>query len=125
MDQRFLWVMKRAERVVKLQSSEVQQALEFQECFGNSAVQLKHANSDRALPPRPCGLPRGDSRSRVLITTLSLFDPTDCMAVRPPGKRDNSCTPMVMARGPDVTYDTWSRPGKLSRGLFRFLPAAV
>lgn len=59
----------------------------------------------------------------VLITPRPLFDPTDSMAVPPPGKWANSCMLMVMAHGPDVTADTWSG-GKLS-GAFGFLSSHV
>lgn len=63
-------------------------------------------------PPSPVACPWGIGGG-VLITTLSLFDPTDSMAVRPPGKTANSCMLIVKAQGPDVTTDTWRRAGKL------------
>lgn len=71
----------------------------------------------------PYGLPRGGGGSEVLITTLSLFDPTDSMAVRPPGKQGNSCVLMVMAQGPDVTTNIWSR--ETIWDLFKVIPTAM
>lgn len=86
---------------------------QVQGVFGKFSFGAETCNRDQSLPPA-CGLPKGDGGSGVLITTLSLFDPTDSMAIRPLGTRGNSCTLMVMAHGPDVTTDTWCRPGKLS-----------
>lgn len=78
---------------------------QVQGVFEKFSVGAETCNRDQSLPPA-CGLPRGDGGSGVLITTLSLFDPTDSMAIRPLGKQGNSCTLMVMAHGPDVTTDT-------------------
>lgn len=57
----------------------------------------------RPSPLNPVACPGGDVGSGVLITALSLFDPTGSTAVRPPGAA--SCTLMVMADGPGVTAD--------------------
>ncbi len=88
--------MKKRERLVYLQSSKVEQALKLHKCLGNSAVELKQVYHLVACPG-------GNGGSGGLITTRSLFDPTDSMAVRPPGKQGNSCMLMVTAHNPDVT----------------------
>lgn len=110
-EQRYWWVVKRR-RLVKLQSAEVEQALQFQEWLWNSAVELKHANRDQSLPPNPVACPGGMAGVGVLITTLYLFDPPDSMAVRP---QVNEATAVrwwlwLMVQMPPLTQ--CNRPGK-------------
>lgn len=77
---------------------------QVQGVFEKFSVGAETCNRDQSLPPA-CGLPRGDGGSGVLITTLSLFDPTDSMAIRPLGKQGNSWWLWLMDQMSPLTHD--------------------